>query len=125
MDTQTNSIVPIINVLMPSKSEILYILVFKQLLLLLKINNNKISMDQFTHVHADFETSQINAFRKVFGEKIIFVGCHFHYLNALYNKLKFIGLIKIKFKTFNKSLIAILRYVPCLHIDLRTKFFMT
>ena len=88
-------------------------------------NKNKIRVSQFTHVHADFEVTQIHVFRKAFGEKIIFVGCHFHYLRALYNKLKLSGLMENKFRKFNISLIVILRYVPCLHIDLITKFFIT
>lgn len=57
-------------------------------------NNNKINVNQFTHVHVDFKVAQTNTFRKVLEEKIIFVICHVHCLKALYNKLKLRGLMK-------------------------------
>ena len=81
--------------------------------------------NRFTHVHAVFENAQISGFRLVFGSKIIFRGCHFHFIKGLYNRLKMNGLMKYQFRNFNKALISILKFIPCLHIDMRRKFYLT
>ena len=110
---------------MTSKTEMLYKVVFENILNLLKINNRDMNYNQFTHIHADFENVQINAFRLVFGAKIIFRGYHFHFIKPLYNRLKMNGLMKYQFRKFNKDLISILKFIPCLHIDMRRKFYLT
>lgn len=61
----------------------------------------------------------------VFENKIIFRGCNFHFIKARYNIKKMNGIIKYPYRSFDKTFISILKFVPYLQIHIRTKFYMT
>lgn len=83
---------PIISVLMKSKSENSYINLFENLKLIIKENNIDIDFSNL-YIMSDFEVSLSNAIKNCFQDSVI-VGCFFHYVKAIVNKFKHIGLLK-------------------------------
>lgn len=86
--------IPIVSVLMKSKSECSYINLLENLKLLIKENNIDIDFSKI-YIMSDFEVALRNAIKNCFPDSVI-VGCFFHYVKAIVNKFKQLGLLKKK-----------------------------
>lgn len=84
--------IKIITVILNSKNENSYINEFENFKLLLL--ENKINID-FNKIYfmADFEEGLRNRIKYSFQNSIL-LGCYFHYIKSIFNKIKKLGLIK-------------------------------
>ena len=114
-----NLITPAIFVLMTSKEHKSYIRVLEAIKKLLAERNYIYKWDK---VQCDFEKAIKNAFLETFDMDINFLGCYFHYIKALYAKLKSTGLFKKRLKDFNNKLMFILKYLPFIDSPLVLEF---
>lgn len=91
-EKKTGILLPLIFILMTSKSFFLYQDIFENIKTLL--SNNNISIDfKKVFIMMDFEKGARKAIKKVF-PKCKLLGCYFHYTKALWNKAKKQGLFK-------------------------------
>ena len=104
---------------MTSKKHKSYVRVFEAIKKLLAERNYIYKRDK---VQCDFEKAIKNAFLETFDMDINFLGCYFHYIKALFVKLKSTGLFKKRLKDFNNKLMFILKFLPFVDSPLVLEF---
>ena len=82
--------IPIAYILMTNKSFELYFKLLKEIKFHVKINNINVDFKNINFI-CDFERSLIKAIKEVFNKSRI-NGCYFHYVKALWKKMKSYGL---------------------------------
>jgi hypothetical protein len=87
-----NLLLPIVSIIMKNKTELSYIITFENLKLIFFENNIKIDFNKIYFI-CDFEIALRNAIKYCFPDNII-IGCYFHYVKAIVNKFKELGLLK-------------------------------
>ena len=91
-EKKTGILLPLIFILMTSKSFFLYQNIFENIKTLL--SNNNISIDfKKIFIMMDFEKGARKAIKNIFPKSKL-LGCYFHYTKALWNKAKKQGLFK-------------------------------
>ena len=118
----TQKIIPVVFILMNAKTGNLYHNVFLKLKEILLLSDYKFN---FTHLQSDFESAIINEFKKVFNLEIIVNGCYFHYIKALWFKLRDLKIKKYKYKKYYHYLIKTFKFLIFIEDELRIYFFNT
>ena len=105
---------------MTSKTSIIYKNIYKKIkqILLLKEHNYN-----FLFLQSDFEKSLINEFKNIFNKKINILGCFFHYLKAIWGKLKNLNIKKFKYKLYYNYLIRTFKLLIFLDNSIKIPFF--
>ena len=107
-DPITKLKIPIMFILMSSRSTEIYESVFFQLKYIIFSYNLPINVYKF---HADFEKALVNSFKKSFANSV-FVGDFFHFVKALWRYVADNGLKKRDLYSINMKLINILKTLP-------------
>ena len=105
---------------MNCKSSNLYYNVFLKIKEIINLSGYKY---KFTNLQSDFESAIINEFKNVFSININIMGCFFHYVKALWAKLKELKIKIFKYKEYYDYLIKTLKYLIFLEDNIRITFF--
>ena len=117
-DNLSGLIIPCAFFFLTSKTYQIYYNTFS----IFKLHLNQLEYQtQLENIHSDFEQNIFKAVFAVFG-KVEHFGCWFHFVKALFEKLKEKQLYKRTNREFNKKLILILKYLPFIQSKKRIKF---
>ena len=116
----TQKVLPVIFILMNFKTGTLYNNVFSKIREIILLNNYKY---KFKNLQSDFEIAIINELTKVLNPEINLMGCFFHYIKALWSKLKELKIKIFKYKIYYDYLIKTFKYLIFIEDTRRISFF--